>query len=121
MEPVQLAVRSLIERATVEMMANLYGAPGPEVCLDAANDPLGTVGPTGGYYPAYANTDTNNGQPAPIRLAGMLAATVMCAAAATEAAAQTPPGRRDRPERTAAARRRHRRPDPERRSTRRIR
>ena len=62
MEPVQLAVRSLIERGTLEMMANLYGAPGPQVCLDAANDPLGTVGPTGGYYPAYANTDSNNGQ-----------------------------------------------------------
>ena len=62
MEPVQLAVRSLVERGTLEMMANLYGAPGPQVCLDAANDPLGTVGPTGGYYPAYANTDSNNGQ-----------------------------------------------------------
>jgi len=62
MEPVQLAVRSLIERATLEIMANLYGAPGPQVCLDAAHDPLGTVGPTGGYYPAYANTDSNNGQ-----------------------------------------------------------
>ncbi|AQR61110.1 transcriptional regulator [Brevundimonas sp. LM2] len=62
MEPVQLAVRALIERATVEFMANLYGAPGPEVCLDAANDPLNTVGATGGYYPAYDNTDTNNGQ-----------------------------------------------------------
>ena len=61
-EPVQLAVRSLIERGTLEIMANLYGAPGPEVCLDASNDPLGAVGPTGGYYPAYANTDTNNGQ-----------------------------------------------------------
>ncbi|NBW13071.1 MAG: transcriptional regulator [Caulobacteraceae bacterium] len=62
MEPVQLAVRSLIERGTLEMMANLYGAPGPQICLDAAHDPLGSVGPTGGYYPAYANTDTNNGQ-----------------------------------------------------------
>lgn len=62
MEPVQLAVRALIERATVEMMANLYGAPGPEVCLDAANDPLNTVGQTGGFYPAYDNTGTNNGQ-----------------------------------------------------------
>jgi len=62
-EPVQLAVRALIERATVEFMANLYGAPGPEVCLSAGPDPLGgTVGPTGGYYPAYPNTDTNNGQ-----------------------------------------------------------
>ncbi len=64
LEPVQLAVRALVERATVEFMANLYGAPGPEVCLSPANDPLGDspVGPTGGYYPAYANTDTNNGQ-----------------------------------------------------------
>lgn len=62
MEPVGLAVRSLIERATIEMMANLYGAPGPEVCLDASNDPLNTVGATGGYYPAYDNTGTNNGQ-----------------------------------------------------------
>ncbi|WP_339915539.1 holdfast anchoring protein HfaB [uncultured Brevundimonas sp.] len=62
-EPVQLAVRALVERATVEFMANLYGAPGPEICLNASNDPLGgTVGPTGGYYPAYPNTDTNNGQ-----------------------------------------------------------
>ena len=64
MEPTQLAVRALVERATVEFMANLYGAPGPEICLNPANDPLGdsTVGPTGGYYPAYPNTDTNNGQ-----------------------------------------------------------
>jgi curli biogenesis system outer membrane secretion channel CsgG len=62
LEPVQLAVRALIERATVEFMANLYGAPGPEVCLNAGPDPLGgTVGPTGGFYSAYPNTDTNNG------------------------------------------------------------
>lgn len=62
MEPAQLAVRTLIERATVEFMANLYGAPGPEVCLSAGPDPLGaTYGPTGGYYPAYQTTDTNNG------------------------------------------------------------
>lgn len=62
MEPVQLAVRALTERAMVEIMANLYGAPGPQICLDASNDPLNTVGPTGGYYPAYDNTGTNNGQ-----------------------------------------------------------
>jgi curli production assembly/transport component CsgG/holdfast attachment protein HfaB len=63
LEPVQLAVRALIERATVEFMANLYGAPGPDICLSAGPDPLGgTVGPTGGYYPAYPNTDTNNGE-----------------------------------------------------------
>jgi len=64
LEPVQLAVRALIERATIEFMANLYGAPGPEVCLTPDNDPLGptAVGTTGGYYPAYQNTETNNGQ-----------------------------------------------------------
>ncbi|NJC39965.1 curli production assembly/transport component CsgG/holdfast attachment protein HfaB [Brevundimonas alba] len=62
LEPVQLAVRALIERATVEFMANLYGAPGPEICLSAGPDPLGTVGATGGYYPAYPNTGTNNGE-----------------------------------------------------------
>ena len=63
LEPVQLAVRALIERATVEFMANLYGAPGPDICLSAGPDPLGgTTGPTGGYYPAYPNTGTNNGE-----------------------------------------------------------
>lgn len=62
-EPVQLAVRAMTERASVEFMANLYGAPGPEICLDTANEPLrDTYGPTGGYYPAYPNTDVNNGQ-----------------------------------------------------------
>lgn len=62
LEPVQLAVRSLVERSIVEFMANLYGAPGPEVCLSAENDPLGPNGPTGGYYPAYDTLDTNNGE-----------------------------------------------------------
>jgi len=64
LEPVQLAVRALVERASVEFMANLYGAPGPEICLSPENDPLGatTIGATGGYYPTYPNTDTNNGQ-----------------------------------------------------------
>src|SRR3984957_4051231 len=33
LEPIQLGVRSVIERAVLEMMANLYGAPGPEICL----------------------------------------------------------------------------------------
>jgi curli production assembly/transport component CsgG/holdfast attachment protein HfaB len=32
-EPLQLAVRSVIERAAVEMVANLYGMPGPEACM----------------------------------------------------------------------------------------
>ncbi len=60
LEPVHLAVRSLVERGTLEMMANLYGAAGPEVCLSA--DPLGppTRGVTGGYVPAYPNQEANN-------------------------------------------------------------
>lgn len=64
-EPLQLAVRSLIERAVVEFMANLYGAPGPQACLDrdpwGGEDTYGLVaGPTGGYAPAYDNLRTNN-------------------------------------------------------------
>ncbi|OXE35807.1 MAG: transcriptional regulator [Phenylobacterium zucineum] len=60
LEPMQLAVRSLVERAVVEMTANLYGMPGPQACL--SYDPLGddTVGITGGYIPANSNLDTNN-------------------------------------------------------------
>ena len=61
MEPLQLGVRSLIERAAVEMVANLYGMPGPQACVHF--DPLGddvTTGPTGAYVPAYNNLHTNN-------------------------------------------------------------
>lgn len=60
LEPIQLAVRSLVERAVLEMMANLYGAPGPQACLAA--DPLGggPIGITGGYTPAYQNSGANN-------------------------------------------------------------
>ncbi len=62
LEPVQLAVRSVVERAIVEMMANLYGAPGPQGCL-TDGDPLGEqTGVTGGYYPAYNNLQQNNAQ-----------------------------------------------------------
>ncbi|HUO21658.1 MAG TPA: holdfast anchoring protein HfaB [Caulobacteraceae bacterium] len=61
LEPLQLGVRAVIERAVLEMMANLYGAPGPQVCLQS--DPLeSTTGLTGGYTPAYNNVDSNNGQ-----------------------------------------------------------
>jgi curli production assembly/transport component CsgG/holdfast attachment protein HfaB len=64
LEPLQLGVRALIERGVLEMMANLYGAPGPQVCLDAGSDPLGetTAGVTGAYTPAYNNLATNNAQ-----------------------------------------------------------
>lgn len=40
LEPLQLAVRAEIERAVLEMMAGLYRAPGPEVCLAPGSDPL---------------------------------------------------------------------------------
>jgi len=62
LEPMQLAVRAMIERATLEFMANLYGAPGPGVCLDPRNDFLynDTLGATGGLTPAYDNLETNN-------------------------------------------------------------
>jgi curli production assembly/transport component CsgG/holdfast attachment protein HfaB len=57
MEPIQLAVRSVVERAVLEMMANLYGA-GPQSCL--TSDPLGgTAGITGGFTPAYGNSDSS--------------------------------------------------------------
>jgi curli production assembly/transport component CsgG/holdfast attachment protein HfaB len=64
LEPIQLAVRSMIERASVEIMANLYGAPGPAACLDPKDDPLApsTVGLTGGFAPAYNNLQQNNAQ-----------------------------------------------------------
>ncbi|MDO9223050.1 MAG: holdfast anchoring protein HfaB, partial [Caulobacter sp.] len=60
LEPVQLAVRALVERAVVEMSANLYGMPGPQSCMNV--DPLGggTTGATGGFTPAYNNLGTNN-------------------------------------------------------------
>jgi len=60
-EPLQLAVRGVVERAVVEMVANVYGMPGPEACM--TTDPLGdnvTTGPTGAYIPAYNNIQTNN-------------------------------------------------------------
>ena len=64
LEPLQLGVRALIERGVLEMMANLYGAPGPQVCLDPAADPLNdrTMGVTGGFTPAYDNLGANNAQ-----------------------------------------------------------
>ena len=61
LEPIQLGVRSVIERAVVEIMANLYGSPGPDACIGQV-DPLGggRTGVTGAFYPAYDNLDRNN-------------------------------------------------------------
>ena len=59
-EPLQLAVRSVVERAVLEMTANLYGMPEPAACL--TSDPLGppTTGITGGFTPAYPETLVTN-------------------------------------------------------------
>ena len=62
LEPVQLGVRTLIERTAVEVMANFYGMPSPKACL--AYDPLdnAVAGQTGAFTPAYNNLSTNNAQ-----------------------------------------------------------
>jgi len=59
-EPIQLAVRSTIERAVLEMTANLYGVTGPEVCGQLDNVGNTTNGKTGDYSAAYDNLETNN-------------------------------------------------------------
>jgi curli biogenesis system outer membrane secretion channel CsgG len=64
LEPIQLAVRALMERTAVEVMANFYGMPGPQACMPY--DPLDvgyqTAGLTGAYTPAYDNLRTNNAE-----------------------------------------------------------
>lgn len=59
-EPIQLAVRSVIERATLEMMANLYGAPTADVCSLTAGS-ISSNGITGDYRPARAPLEEYNG------------------------------------------------------------
>lgn len=61
-EPVQLAVRSVIERAVVEMMSNIYGVPGAGVCRNAFGpngDPMGPIGTTGAFIPRTEATFNN--------------------------------------------------------------
>jgi curli production assembly/transport component CsgG/holdfast attachment protein HfaB len=43
MEPIQLAVRSTIERAVLEMTANLYGVPNSDPCAALAEDAAGRM------------------------------------------------------------------------------
>ncbi|MEO1028595.1 MAG: holdfast anchoring protein HfaB [Pseudomonadota bacterium] len=59
-EPVQLAIRSVIERAVLEMMANLYGAPSDDVC-EAIQEITSTAGPTGNYRANIDDISQNNG------------------------------------------------------------
>ncbi|MGP1276524.1 MAG: holdfast anchoring protein HfaB [Caulobacterales bacterium] len=57
LEPVQLAVRSVIERAVLEMSSQLYGVPAEAVCQ--FNDPIGPSNITGGVQlnTAYAGSE----------------------------------------------------------------
>lgn len=59
-EPIQLAVRSVIERAVLEMTANLYGVAGNDVCSAVDLNAPATNGLTGDFTPASNNVDTNN-------------------------------------------------------------
>lgn len=57
LEPVQLAVRSVVERAVLEMTSTLYGVSPDQVCAFA--DPLGPSNATGGVqlHTRYAPTE----------------------------------------------------------------
>ena len=59
-EPIQLAIRSVIERATLEMMANLYGAPTADVC-SLTEGAISSNSTTGDYRPARAPLEEYNG------------------------------------------------------------
>lgn len=60
-EPIQLAVRSVVERAVLEMTANLYGVPGAEICSQVNTTIASTNGITGDFVPATtANLASNN-------------------------------------------------------------
>jgi curli production assembly/transport component CsgG/holdfast attachment protein HfaB len=59
-EPIQLAVRSVIERASLEMMANLYGAPNADVCA-LTEGIISTNSTTGDYSPFRAPVEAYNG------------------------------------------------------------
>lgn len=47
LEPVQLAVRAVVERAVLEMMSNLYGLPSEDVCAQTAY--ASSIGYTGNF------------------------------------------------------------------------
>jgi curli production assembly/transport component CsgG/holdfast attachment protein HfaB len=61
LEPIQLAVRSVIERAVLEMVARLYHAPNANCAsgLGTASDPLAGPGDRGPSYPSRMTTTAN--------------------------------------------------------------
>lgn len=65
MEPIQLAVRSVIERAVAEMTANLYGVSDPSACGDVAVASKGlprTNSTVGGFTAGGGSIEQNNGE-----------------------------------------------------------
>ena len=59
-EPIQLAVRSVIERAVLELMANLYAVPSSQIC-DATVGAISTNGTTGDFEPFGGSLEDYNG------------------------------------------------------------
>jgi curli biogenesis system outer membrane secretion channel CsgG len=56
-EPVHLAVRSLIERAVLEMMGRMYDLPATGACLASGGDPLGDTPQVVAAIPDKANPE----------------------------------------------------------------
>lgn len=59
-EPIQLAVRSVIERAVLEMMANLYAVPSSDICT-STEGAISTNGVTGDFEPFGGSLEDYNG------------------------------------------------------------
>ncbi|MFZ4122520.1 MAG: holdfast anchoring protein HfaB [Caulobacterales bacterium] len=106
LEPVQLAVRAGVERAVVEVMANLYGVADTTVCADAISaqgDPMGptTAQATGDFRTmtgpaaqsaAERRSDINAWTPSRDAGMGQLRGRTGAAAATNSPAASTPAG-----------------------------
>lgn len=59
-EPIQLAIRSVIERAVLEMTANLYAAPSANIC-EQTEGAISTNSVTGDFIPRGAPLEDYNG------------------------------------------------------------
>ena len=59
-EPIQLAIRSVVERAVLEMMANLYAVPSSDVC-GSTRGAISTNGTTGDFEPFGGSLEDYNG------------------------------------------------------------
>jgi curli production assembly/transport component CsgG/holdfast attachment protein HfaB len=75
LEPIQLAVRSVIERAVLEMVSRLYGA-GPDVCSGGRPDPLGESRDTPPSIRKTPAAVTPPAAPAPLTAAKLLPAAL---------------------------------------------